>query len=470
MHRQFKLSILLAVVAGLTGCAPDMASITEPVAPEATVAAAMNSSEASRVTLIRAVHFPAPGNGDVLVPSGSYTATSWEGARIALIGQDPAQPYILAAESFNHDTKLAVPLAAMQSDDSSQHLALLMPEGKGLEAMGSFTGIQGRGPVSVSSSRLSNLPVQARVFSPPPTPAWIGFNSEYGNNNDPISVGVNRYGSAAVCRGRLAQTPGTLFVGTTDRGGRGCFLAYGKLSDGYEYLAAVWQRALDGAIPTGAYPMGGPQYACRAYYSGGQVPGRIRAGMAGCAIGWKGKEIVVPAYEVLLQSFVTLSGGGTELTYSPEVFKRAVFGGVAPTDDTGTPNENFLCATLYQGEIHPGRLNDRQRTCVVGANGTEKYFNVFSIVQAKLISVGDPGPLVAGKMGQKPLYPCVHHNAQVNETHVGFINPDYANGTNPGTCDFGTPDGVFGRVQSWEAKTIRDLYQSFRPGWDPAVK
>ena len=72
MHRQFKLSILLAVVAGLTGCAPDMASITEPVAPEATVAAAMNASEANRVTLIRAVHFPAPGNGDVLVPSGSY--------------------------------------------------------------------------------------------------------------------------------------------------------------------------------------------------------------------------------------------------------------------------------------------------------------------------------------------------------------------------------------------------------------
>lgn len=470
MYRQVTMSILFAVVAGLTGCVPDMAAVSGPMSPETTATGAMNPTEANRVTLTRALHFPAPGNGDVLVPAGSYSARASESAQIVLFGKDQAQPFLLAAESFNHNSKLIVPLAALQSDESGQHLTLLMPDGKGLEAMGSLSGVQGRGPVSLNSSKLSNLSLQARVFTPPPTPAWIGANSGYGNSLDPIPVGVNRYGSVAVCRGRLAQTPGSLFVGTTDRGGHGCFLAYGKLSDGYEYLAAVWQRALDGAIPTGAYPMGGPQYACRAYYSGGKVPGRIRAGMAGCAIGWKGKELVIPAYEVLLQSFVTLSGGGTELTYSPDLFKRAVFGGIGFTDDNGSSEDNYLCATLYQGEVHPGRLNERQRTCVVGANGTEKYFNVFSIVQTKLISVGDPGPLVAGKMGQRPLYPCVHHNAQINETHVGFINPDNATGTSPGTCDYATPDGVFGRVQSWEAKTIRDLYQATHPGWDPAVK
>ena len=127
-------------------------------------------------------------------------------------------------------------------------------------------------------------------------------------------------------------------------------LAYGKLSDGYEYLAAVWQRALDGAIPTGAYPMGGPSMRAgpTTRRTGSRPYSRRHGGMRNRME--RGKKSSFRPMKCSSRASSRFPAG-TELTYSPEVFKRAVFGGVAPTDDTGTPNENFLCATLYQGKF-----------------------------------------------------------------------------------------------------------------------
>ena len=411
------------------------------------------------------------------IPSGSYRAQPGTGAQLALIGKDPAQPFILEAEPFKHDTNLIVPLAALQTDNEAHDLVLLLPEGNGLEAVGRPSGIQGRGPLT-NRSRLSNLPTQTKVFVPQPRPGWVHLGG-LSDRRIGIPVGRNQYGPVTICRGTLKQWPQNLYIGTyfENPNSGGCVLPYGKVYDQYDVLAAIWQPSNNGAIPQGAYPMGGPQFACRAYYSGGQVPGRIRTGMTGCSIGWKGKEIAVPFYDVLLTSFVTLSGSGDELTYSPDRFNHAVSGGTSfrwsYEGDYAPLYSDSLCATRYQGEIHPGRLNSTQQACVIGVNGTEKLLYQFSIVQAKLIAIGDSSPLVAGKSSQagyNPLYACVHVNSQANETHVGFINPDYVSGSDPGTCDFTTADGVFSRVPSREVQPIRDMYSGAHPNWDPAVK
>jgi hypothetical protein len=71
-----------------------------------------------------------------------------------------------------------------------------------------------------------------------------------------------------------------------------------------------WASASRGVIPAAAIALGRdadgrPQFACRATYAKGVHLGKIAAGFGGCSIGYSGREVTVPSYEVLVARGVT---------------------------------------------------------------------------------------------------------------------------------------------------------------------
>ncbi|BBL76446.1 DM9 repeat-containing protein [Methylomagnum ishizawai] len=83
----------------------------------------------------------------------------------------------------------------------------------------------------------------------------------------------------------------------------------GMLGIGDSYApASRWVAASGGTVPEGAVKAGAeaapgrqPLYVCRASYQGGLHPGKLRSDFKGCNLGWGGKEVVVPDYEVLTE-------------------------------------------------------------------------------------------------------------------------------------------------------------------------
>src|SRR5437867_4010313 len=70
--------------------------------------------------------------------------------------------------------------------------------------------------------------------------------------------------------------------------------------------AQTWLEAAGGALPAGAIAYGREadgreQFACRGAYGGGTHLGKITAGFSGCNIGYGGREVTLPNYEVLAQ-------------------------------------------------------------------------------------------------------------------------------------------------------------------------
>jgi Protein of unknown function (DUF3421) len=79
----------------------------------------------------------------------------------------------------------------------------------------------------------------------------------------------------------------------------------------YEVLVGTgfgWVPGSGGSIPgravQGGYdvpPQSPPLFVCQANYNGGVHPGKIRSDWTSCDISWGGREIFIPAYNVLVR-------------------------------------------------------------------------------------------------------------------------------------------------------------------------
>lgn len=143
---------MLAMLAGAGGCSTDMGEVksTATVAPESTAPAAMNPAEANLVKLEQALHFAGPGGEDVLVPAGQYQVQTGEGSQLKLVSKEQPQPVLLAAIALSHDENIDVPMArVVAGEEETQRVFLLTPGGTGLAALGSESGVGGRGIASM---------------------------------------------------------------------------------------------------------------------------------------------------------------------------------------------------------------------------------------------------------------------------------------------------------------------------------
>jgi hypothetical protein len=104
------------------------------------------------VTLDQPVHFTNAEGSDVVLNAGEYAvepAAEW--LRVTPAEGQAVDALLLEATTGNHEESLTAPLAlsAEGEQPDTHHLALLLPGGKRLEAVGSYSGIRSRGTLSL---------------------------------------------------------------------------------------------------------------------------------------------------------------------------------------------------------------------------------------------------------------------------------------------------------------------------------
>lgn len=126
-----------------------------------------NSPSTTTLTLDQAVHFLAVDGSDVLVPPGTYqleVAEEW----LRLVPGERKDALLLEAMRTQHDEDLTAAKAMSQSGEPDEYrIVLLLPGGKGLEAIGSVSGVRSRAVNRPLTSQTRALQQQATRI---PTP------------------------------------------------------------------------------------------------------------------------------------------------------------------------------------------------------------------------------------------------------------------------------------------------------------
>ncbi len=99
------------------------------------------------ITLDQPVHFLNAEGSDVVLDIGTYTvdaADEW--LRVTPSEGQAVDALLLEAQTATHEESLTEPLAVSTKGESPDvhHLALLLPDGNRLEAIGSYSGIRSR--------------------------------------------------------------------------------------------------------------------------------------------------------------------------------------------------------------------------------------------------------------------------------------------------------------------------------------
>ena len=99
------------------------------------------------IELERAVHFLNPTGEDTVVSAGAYTVESGDGVlRLIPDGDQQSQPITIQAEATTHEESVAVASPISTRIDEDKHaVALLFPQGKILQSVGSYSGVRARG-------------------------------------------------------------------------------------------------------------------------------------------------------------------------------------------------------------------------------------------------------------------------------------------------------------------------------------
>ncbi len=152
------------------------------------------------VTLEQPVHFTNAEGSDVILSEGEYAIEPAEGwLRVTPSDGKAVDALLLEAQAGNHEEHLTAPLAvsAQGEQPDTHHLALLLPDGKRLEAIGSYSGLRSRGTLSLLSiQRLKTLSSTSQSTTPTEfsTPLFGGgggnrsYNLDCGNQS--VLVGV----------------------------------------------------------------------------------------------------------------------------------------------------------------------------------------------------------------------------------------------------------------------------------------
>ena len=149
------------------------------------------SATASMIVLEKVVHFSAPDGTALAINPGDYVVAAGDGS-LRLNPLDTQSPKMVAASTGTHEKGVTTPTALSFAEEGADHtdihhIVLLLPGGKSLDAVGTYSGITPRG----LGDRLAQRPlvqkvlqekeaVQARVhdrlFGPPP-PFSLGPNA-----------------------------------------------------------------------------------------------------------------------------------------------------------------------------------------------------------------------------------------------------------------------------------------------------
>ena len=101
------------------------------------------------VTIEKPVHFSALDGADVMAAPGRYHVDSFEDATLRLTPAESgagSSPLIVAAMALPHAEPIESRVAlSLPNGEDEHHVVLLMPDGKGLDAGGTYSGLRSRG-------------------------------------------------------------------------------------------------------------------------------------------------------------------------------------------------------------------------------------------------------------------------------------------------------------------------------------
>lgn len=136
------------------------------------------------VTLEQPVHFTTAEGSDVVFDSGSYTikpAEEW----LQVIPEDGSAIDAISREAYegSHEEALNAPLAVSAQGESpdTHHLALLLPGGNRLEAIGSYSGLRSRGTISLLNIQRLKTFSKSSQSSTPTEYSTPSFGGSGGN-------------------------------------------------------------------------------------------------------------------------------------------------------------------------------------------------------------------------------------------------------------------------------------------------
>jgi len=140
----------------------------------------------------------------------------------------------------------------------------------------------------------------------------------------------------------------------------------------------VWVATSGGNVPptavaAGKEANGQALFLCRAKYGSdnGVHPGKTRREFNGCNIGWGGKEVAVPQYEVA----VSLPAGATwQPTTGANIPATAIMGGQEAAGGLA------ICRVNYQGGVHMGKTRAAFNGCNIGWGGNEVAVSQYEIL------------------------------------------------------------------------------------------
>ena len=98
------------------------------------------------VEIDKEVHFLTPEGEDVVVAPGDYgVQAEKEGLRLMAEDGEESETLLIEAKSITHEEPGKASTALSYSEQEDEHIVmLLLPDGKGLEAQGSYSGVHKR--------------------------------------------------------------------------------------------------------------------------------------------------------------------------------------------------------------------------------------------------------------------------------------------------------------------------------------
>jgi len=145
----------------------------------------------------QALHFLTPGGEDVVVEQGMYEVTqASEWIEFIPMGRKKTDAILVEATSIDHEETIKVPTTRTLSEHEDEYvLMLLLPNGNGLEAIGSYSGVRSK---AVRRSNLRRAPVkrqpktlkQSAKKATPPNLRRAPAKRPRRNTTKPIKKGV----------------------------------------------------------------------------------------------------------------------------------------------------------------------------------------------------------------------------------------------------------------------------------------
>jgi len=101
------------------------------------------------ITLDKPVHFLAPDGNDIIAASGTYRIEALEDRALRLIPSEAVSgttPLIVVAMALPHEQPIESRVAlSVPNGEDEHHIVLLLPDGKGWDAGGTYSAVRPRG-------------------------------------------------------------------------------------------------------------------------------------------------------------------------------------------------------------------------------------------------------------------------------------------------------------------------------------